>query len=157
MISALFGLKFKEEVFMRPLPLSALSPLELTCALVSCQSVTPQDAGCLVLLKDIFQGLGFTTTLLDPPNPHCPKNLCAVYGSVKHTLMFLGHTDVVPEGTEPWNAFTPREEEGFLIGRGVADMKGGVAAFTVASARFLQQHPHFPGKIVILLTGDEEI
>jgi succinyl-diaminopimelate desuccinylase len=142
---------------MRLLPLSALSPLELTRALVAFPSITPKDEGCLAFLKDIFQGIGFVTTLLEPTNPDGPWNLCAACGSGEKTLVFLGHTDVVPEGTEPWDAFSPREEDGFLIGRGVADMKGGIAAFVVASARFLQKYPHFSGKIVVLLTGDEEV
>ncbi|MDR0406689.1 MAG: succinyl-diaminopimelate desuccinylase [Holosporales bacterium] len=139
------------------LPLSSLSPLELTRTLVTFRSITPCDDGCLAFLEDLLKGMGFSTTLLEPKNPGGPKNLCAVYGGGERTLVFVGHIDVVPEGAEPWDAFTPKEEAGVLFGRGVADMKGGAAAFIVASARFLQKHPNFPGKLIILLTGDEEI
>lgn len=139
------------------LPLSSLSPLELTRALVTFRSVTPRDEGCLSFLEDLLQGIGFSTTLLERKNPGEPTNLCAVYGTGERTLVFAGHTDVVPEGAEPWEAFTPKERDGLLFGRGVADMKGGIAAFVVAAARFVQKHPNFSGKLVFLLTGDEEI
>ncbi|MDR0662108.1 MAG: succinyl-diaminopimelate desuccinylase [Holosporales bacterium] len=138
-------------------PLSALSPEELTRTLISFKSITPQDAGCLPFLQDILKGLGFAVILHEPKNPGGPKNLSAVYGTGQKTLVFLGHTDVVPEGDTTWEGFTPREENGFLFGRGVADMKGGIAAFIVTAAHFIQEYPSFPGKLVVLLTGDEEV
>ncbi|MDR1267696.1 MAG: succinyl-diaminopimelate desuccinylase [Holosporales bacterium] len=142
---------------MKISPLSSLSPLELTCALVAFKSVTPRDEGCLSFLEDILQGVGFATVMHPSKTPDGPKNLTAVYGEGARTLVFLGHTDVVPEGREPWDGFTPQERGGILFGRGVADMKGGIASFVVAAARFIAQHPTFPGKLVVLLTGDEEV
>ena len=45
-------------------------------------------------------------------------------------LSFLGHTDVVPV-TNKWkyNPFTLTIKDNKYIGRGVSDMKGGIAAF----------------------------
>jgi succinyl-diaminopimelate desuccinylase len=46
--------------------------------------------------------------------------------------------------------------EGWLYGRGSADMKTSVAAFVVAAERFAGTHPAHPGAIALLLTSDEE-
>ena len=46
---------------------------------------------------------------------------------------------------------------GYLFGRGAADMKGAIAAFTEAASRFLAKRGRdFGGAISLLITGDEE-
>jgi len=74
-------------------------------------------------------------------------------------VCFAGHTDVVPTGPrEAWSSdpFAPVERDGFLYGRGTADMKGSVAAFVTAIEAFVAAHPDAPGSIAVLLTSDEE-
>jgi succinyl-diaminopimelate desuccinylase len=71
----------------------------------------------------------------------------------------LGHTDVVPTGPEEKWSFPPFDaaiSDGWLFGRGVADMKGGVAAMAVALERFVRDHPDHPGELGLLITSDEE-
>ena len=73
--------------------------------------------------------------------------------------MFLGHTDVVPPGPlDKWHSppFEPTIRDGKLYGRGTADMKGGIAAFTTAVERFIAEHPNHQGSIAVMLTSDEE-
>ncbi|MFI4921225.1 MAG: succinyl-diaminopimelate desuccinylase, partial [Gammaproteobacteria bacterium] len=68
-------------------------------------------------------------------------------------------TDVVPSGpVEQWASepFTPTLKDGRLYGRGTADMKGGLAAMTVAVERFIAEHPSHQGSIAFLITSDEE-
>jgi succinyl-diaminopimelate desuccinylase len=86
-------------------------------------------------------------------------NLWATHGSGAPTLAFLGHTDVVPTGPESaWRhpPFAAAVDSGRLYGRGAADMKGSVAAMTVALERFVAAHPDHPGRVALLLTSDEE-
>ncbi|MGM0595323.1 MAG: succinyl-diaminopimelate desuccinylase, partial [Pseudomonadota bacterium] len=45
---------------------------------------------------------------------------------------------------------------GMLHGRGAADMKGSIAAFTTACERFITAHPEHKGSIAFLITSDEE-
>jgi succinyl-diaminopimelate desuccinylase len=74
-------------------------------------------------------------------------------------LVFLGHTDVVPSGpAQDWasDPFVPSIREGYLYGRGAADMKGSVAAFVLAAEEFVRLHPNHPGTLAVLLTSDEE-
>ena len=75
------------------------------------------------------------------------------------TLVFAGHTDVVPTGPlEKWHSdpFTPSHRDGVLYGRGAADMKTSIAAMVVAVEAFLAAHPDPALSIAFLLTSDEE-
>ncbi|WP_238147515.1 MULTISPECIES: M20 family metallopeptidase [Micrococcaceae] len=70
-------------------------------------------------------------------------------------LLFLGHSDVVPAGSG-WTGepFEPRRWGGRLVGRGAADMKGGLAAVVVAMAAVHAEAPEIP--MTLLVTVDEE-
>jgi succinyl-diaminopimelate desuccinylase len=129
---------------------------ELTCDLIRRRSVTPDDAGCLPLIADRLQKLGFR---IDNLRYDDVDNLWAVHGQGGPLLMFLGHTDVVPTGPESdWRTppFEPTVRDGYLYGRGAADMKGSVAAMVVALETFVAAHPAHAGRVGLLLTSDEE-
>ena len=75
------------------------------------------------------------------------------------TIVFAGHTDVVPTGPlAQWSSdpFTPTHKDGKLYGRGASDMKTSIAAFVVAVEEFLAVYPDAPLNIAFLLTSDEE-
>jgi len=86
-------------------------------------------------------------------------NFWATRGQGSPVLCFAGHTDVVPTGPlEEWHSdpFKPAVREGFLYGRGAADMKSGLAAMVTATEDFVQAHPDHKGTIAFLVTSDEE-
>ena len=130
--------------------------LDLAKNLIARVSVTPEDAGCQDLIAARMQAAGFRIDHL----PFGPvKNLWATHGSGSPVLVFLGHTDVVPSGpTQDWasDPFVPSIRDGYLYGRGAADMKGSVAAFVLAAEEFVRLHPDHPGTVAVLLTSDEE-
>lgn len=130
--------------------------LALARELISRRSVTPEDGGCQALLSTRLAAAGFQID-------HVPRggvvNLWARHGSAAPVVCFAGHTDVVPPGPlTQWinDPFSPEERDGRLYGRGAADMKTSVAAFTVAAEQFVAEHPNHAGSIAILLTSDEE-
>ncbi len=130
--------------------------LALTRELVARASVTPEDAGCQQLLAERLGRCGFVVTRLP-----CGEvsNLWAVRGAGSPVFTFLGHTDVVPPGAEAdWDSppFQPQERDGCLYGRGVADMKGSIAAMVTAMERFSAAHGDHRGTVSMLLTSDEE-
>lgn len=130
--------------------------LALTCELIRCPSVTPDDAGCLELLGARLAAAGFALT---PLRFGAVSNLWAMRGDSGPLLCFAGHTDVVPPGPErEWRhpPFSPEIENGLLYGRGAADMKGALAAMVTAVERFVAEYPRHPGRIALLLTSDEE-
>lgn len=133
----------------------------LTQALVRCPSITPHDAGALEVLTVALEGCGFTVTRLPFQKEGTDRieNIFARIGTKGRHVSFLGHTDVVPVGRESdWThpPFAAEIVDGKLYGRGVADMKGGVAAFAAACSDFLAQHPDFDESISLMITGDEE-
>lgn len=135
----------------------SLSPtLELAIDLIRRPSVTPDDAGCQALMMSRLEPLGFSGENLRFDDV---DNLWARRGDSGPVLAFAGHTDVVPTGPEKnWShaPFEPAIREGYLYGRGAADMKGSLAAFTTACERFVKAHPDHKGSIALLITSDEE-
>ena len=130
--------------------------LEFTKELVARRSLTPDDAGCQELMAARFKKIGFT---IEPMRFGDVDNFWARRGKSGPLLVFAGHTDVVPSGpVEQWSSgpFTPTLKDGRLYGRGTADMKGGLAAMTVAVEQFLAEHPNHKGSIAFLITSDEE-
>ena len=136
--------------------------LALAQALIRCASVTPADAGALGVLETMLEPHGFTCHRLAFEDGGSPRveNLYAVIGAKGPNFCFAGHTDVVPVGDQGgWTSepFAGEVRDNMLYGRGAADMKGAVAAFAVAAARFVAKHgPEFGGRISLLITGDEE-
>jgi len=139
-----------------------IDTLDLTKALIVCPSVTPEDAGAQGILNGHLSAAGFTCHNLPFGGQNGEariENLFARIGSGGKHLCYAGHTDVVPAGaTDQWTygPFTPHVQDGVLYGRGASDMKGSVAAFTVAACQFVKHHPEFGGSISLLITGDEE-
>ncbi len=119
-------------------------------------SVTPEDAGCQTLIADRLAPLGFHADRLVS---NSVTNVWLRRGDTKPLVCLAGHTDVVPTGPrDAWHSdpFVPTERDGWLYGRGAADMKGSLAAFVTAVEAFVARHPGVPGSIALLLTSDEE-
>lgn len=151
--------------------------LHLAEQLIARPSVTPADGGCQELIAERLSALGFhCETITSGPidfsvtnlwakrtatpvnNERTATNSIASSSPIK-TLVFAGHTDVVPTGplTE-WHSapFTPTHRNGKLFGRGASDMKVSLAAFVVAIEEFLASTPSPQLNIALLLTSDEE-
>jgi succinyl-diaminopimelate desuccinylase len=138
--------------------------LQLAEQLISRPSVTPEDAGCQQILGERLAKLGFTLeTIESGPDDFRVTNLWAVRrpagAAATKTLVFAGHTDVVPTGpVEQWTShpFTPTHRSGKLYGRGACDMKTSIAAFVVSIEEFLKATPNPKLTLALLLTSDEE-
>ena len=137
--------------------------LQLTEQLISRPSVTPEDAGCQQIILERLKPLGFACeTLVSGPDSFRVTNLWAkrmAQAGPAPTLVFVGHTDVVPTGPlDQWGSdpFTPTHRDGRLFGRGASDMKTSIAAFVVATEEFVAARPDAPLNIAVLLTSDEE-
>jgi succinyl-diaminopimelate desuccinylase len=99
---------------------------------------------------------GFAIELLPFGNV---ENFWARRGRATPLFCFAGHTDVVPTGPlEEWEGdpFVPRIHDGWLYGRGAADMKSGLAAMLTATEAFVAACPQHAGSIAFLITSDEE-
>ncbi len=153
--------------------------LRLAEQLIACPSVTPQDAGCQAILAQRLTALGFACETIESgpvearvtnlwakfkpkqPSAHADTAQAAIDSVAKKnkTLVFAGHTDVVPTGPlAAWHSppFVPTHANGKLYGRGASDMKTSLAAMVVACEEFLAAHPHPALSIAFLVTSDEE-
>jgi succinyl-diaminopimelate desuccinylase len=166
----------------------SLATLRLAEQLIACDSTTPHDAGCMDIIAERLKPLGFECTFLDSgPQTFRVRNLWAkrralastylkkneqlariqigssaienIANTVSPTLVFAGHTDVVPTGPhDQWSSppFLPTHKDGKLFGRGSSDMKTSLAAMVVACEEFIATQPDAPLNIAFLLTSDEE-
>ena len=156
--------------------------LRLTEQLISRPSLTPNDADCQSILIERLAPLGFKCeTIVSGPENFRVTNLWAKFEGFSplvqqvpaytaidsiatpvpavKTLVFVGHTDVVPTGPlDQWHShpFTPSHRGGKLYGRGTADMKTSIAAMVVAIEEFLAANPEPALSIALLITSDEE-
>ena len=130
--------------------------LELAKSLMSKPSITPDDLGCQAIMIDRLKKIGFE---IHPLKFGDVDNFWAVHGDSGPLFAFAGHTDVVPAGDEnAWNTkpFEPTIKDGYLYGRGAADMKGGLASMVTATEKFIKENPNHKGRIAFLITSDEE-
>ena len=161
--------------------------LQLAELLISRPSVTPLDEGCIDIVSARLQALGFACERIDSgldnfrvsnlwaklegfmPVAQSDRAQAAIDSiaiqetsapaTPLKTLVFAGHTDVVPTGPlDQWHShpFTPSHRGGLLYGRGAADMKTSIAAMVVAVEEFLAAHPQPALSIAFLITSDEE-
>jgi succinyl-diaminopimelate desuccinylase len=138
-----------------------LSPTAaLAVQLMQIPSVTPDDKGCNQVMIDRLAALGFTIETMRFGNVN---NFWARYGQSGPVLCFAGHTDVVPSGPEEkWSSppFEPAIRDGYLYGRGAADMKGSLAAMITACEAVINKtqtsNEELAGSLAFLITADEE-
>src|SRR6202011_931524 len=130
--------------------------------LIRCPSVTPADAGALGVLETLLKANGFEVhrVTFGEPGTADIDNLYARIGNSAPHITFAGNTDVVPPGDETaWShgAFSGEVKDGFLYGRGAADMKCGLCCSVAAVLEYLAANGAKPnGSISFLITGDEE-
>ena len=131
-------------------------PIALSQALIRQPTVNPCHDGAQDVLADALESLGFRTKRYHFDGV---DNLYARLGGAASNFCFAGHTDVVPVGDAAgWTVdpFGAEIRNGIMYGRGTSDMKGAIAAFVSAAARYLADHGAPQGSISLLITGDEE-
>ena len=88
-------------------------------------------------------------------------SIVASIGAGSPSLAWNGHLDVVPAGSpgtwhhDPWGGTI--DDEGRLVGRGAADMKGPIGAALAAAAALRRAGTPLAGSLVFHLAADEEL
>ena len=137
---------------MNDMPRDTEDSVALLKQLINCRSITPQHDGALDLAQMCLNDAGYRVQRLPAGDV---DNLWAA-DNHSPRLLFAGHVDVVPPGDLAlWrgNPFVAEERDGFVYGRGAADMKSGVAAMICAAVNLRRRGV---GGIAVLLTSDEE-
>ena len=108
-------------------------------------------------LADYFADNGWAVDVSDAA-PGRPNVVVRIEGRAPGPhLIFDGHLDVVPAGAG-WTSdpYTPVIRDGRLVGRGAADMKGGLAAMIAAAEAVERAQLPLRGSLTLAVVADEE-
>jgi succinyl-diaminopimelate desuccinylase len=133
--------------------------IELTKQLVRMNTINPpgQEEQCARHLGSLLEKSGFKVKYHEL-SPQRASVVATIGGNAdKAPLCFTGHIDTVPLGAAQWkmDPFAADTEGGRLYGRGTSDMKGGVAAFVVASLNLADKLAGSPGLELVITAGEE--
>lgn len=136
--------------------------VELTQRLVRLASPNPPSD--TVAIADVAEAMlaqipGMEITRVEPE-----RHVISLVGRLRgaapgRRLIFNGHLDTFPIGAELGWTVDPLGAEmrdGRLYGRGVCDMKGGLACSILAASLLARHKEAWRGEIVLTLAGDEE-
>ena len=124
------------------------------------QSPSPNPPGCeeqtVAYLANACEAAGLSVEV-DPVLPGRPNLYASLGPPERGGLLVLGHTDTVPSG-DGWTCepFAARIESGRLVGRGAADMKGGLAAAVAAMDALARAGPPLREPVTLAAVIDEE-
>ena len=133
---------------------------ELLIRLVACETENPPGRGlaeCADVLREEMHRLGLSPEILEIEPTGVIEDPRIVRGSVgagTKLVYFHGHFDVVP--VQDRAQFTAQRREGKIVGRGTADMKGGIVSMLYGAAAANELGLLGDGRIVIHLVCDEE-
>ena len=116
------------------------STLNLAEQLIACPSVTPEEGGCMDVVAERLCRIGFSIETIRRGGV---TNVWARRGNDGPLFCFAGHVDVVPPGpAERWQSppFEPTRRDGFLFGRGAAELAAGLSGIGPTAALYRVAH-----------------
>ena len=139
--------------------------LELVTQLVAYPTVSPparNTNGVQEFIKGYLEELGFTTDQWDvyPGDPNVVGILPGQSADQFNSLIINGHVDVAEVGDpKEWSSspFEAYLKDGHIYGRGVADMKGGIAASLFAIKLLKELGVTFKGDLQFQSVIGEEV
>jgi acetylornithine deacetylase/succinyl-diaminopimelate desuccinylase-like protein len=151
----------------RPVPHDFDAPayaLDILKDLIEIDTAAPRGSDvAAALLAERLRAAGFAErdlTLLAPPDHPTKTNLLVrLSGKGKgKPILFIAHLDVVAADAAGWShpPFQMTEADGWIYGRGTADMKGEAAALATALVRLKREKIVPDRDIVVAFTADEE-
>jgi succinyl-diaminopimelate desuccinylase len=112
---------------------------------------------CAGVLRDAMEGLGFSPELIELAPAGSLEEPAIVRGRVgsgEQLVYYHGHFDVVPAQSP--EQFEPQRRDGKIVGRGTADMKGGLVSMLYGGAAARELGLLDGRKIVFHFVCDEE-
>jgi len=133
--------------------------ISLTRDLVRFDTINPpgRERDCARMAGALLQEWGFKTEFHEYADSRTSV-IARLGGSEKKApLCLTGHLDVVPLGSRKWSRdpFAGEADGDKLYGRGVSDMKAGVAAILLAARSFSSKLAGTPGIVIVLTAGEE--
>ena len=131
---------------------------ELCSGLIRAQSLSGEEHDAISYLRDTMEVIGFDSVEID----RYGSLIACIEGSRPGPSILLdAHIDTVPvENEAEWShpPFSGEVADEKLYGRGASDMKGSLAAMTIAAADFARVcNGDFPGRIYVAAVVCEEL
>jgi acetylornithine deacetylase/succinyl-diaminopimelate desuccinylase-like protein len=183
-LTPLCGLDTIERLFLRPIVtlnnrnllllwvltiscpmLQAADSLNETAALLSeliridTSNPPGNEAKLAALLRTKFESYGFQIDIIPTPNPAKAVFIARLKGDgSKKPVLLAAHADVVGVEREKWtvNPFTGVVKDGYMMGRGAIDFKGGLAVFAQAVLMLAKNKVPLSRDVILLSEADEE-
>lgn len=118
-----------------------------------------RETPAALLLKGYLESAGVQCELV-ARDPERANLIARIPGTGEGpSLMFMGHTDVVPADAKDWKHLPfsgDLDEDGFIWGRGAVDMKNETATRAVAMAILARSDFRPRGDLVFIAQADEE-
>jgi len=136
--------------------------IEVCARLVRAKSENPPgdtQAAATVAAEILSQAPGAEVAFATAEYPIVNVVARVTGGGAGRRLVFNGHLDTFPVGeVARWSVdpFAGVVKDGRLYGRGVADMKGGIACSLLAFLLLAEHRDAWSGEAVVTLAGDEE-
>jgi len=117
------------------------------------------EAKLAAFLKTKFEPLGFQIDIIPTPDPAKAHFIARLKGDgTRKPVLLAAHADVVGVEREKWSVdpFAGVIKDGYVIGRGAIDFKGGLAVFAQAAMLLARNKVHLTRDIIFLSEADEE-
>lgn len=132
--------------------------VQILSDIVAMNTVNDNEIEVCQYFQNLFEQHGIKSTIDKVDERRA--NLIADIGEGSPVIGVSGHMDVVSEGKrEQWSydPFKLTEDNGYLYGRGAADMKSGLAALAIALIEMHDAQLLTKGRIKFLATTGEEM
>jgi acetylornithine deacetylase/succinyl-diaminopimelate desuccinylase-like protein len=117
------------------------------------------EARLAELLASKFRPLGFEVDIIPTPQEGKSHFVARLRGNgTKEPVLLAAHADVVGVEREKWtiDPFAGVIKDGYVLGRGAIDFKGGVAVFAEAVMRLARNKVPLARDVIFLSEADEE-
>lgn len=111
------------------------------------------------LLAPRFRALGFEVDIIPTPDSGKAHLIARLRGNgSKRPILIAAHADVVGVEREKWTVdpFAGVIKDGYVIGRGAIDFKGGIAVFVRAAMMLAERKVPLDRDVIVLVEADEE-
>ena len=133
--------------------------ISLTRDLLRFDTINPpgRERDCAQMAGTLLKEWGFDVQYFDYQEGRTSVVARLGGSDKKSPLCLTGHLDVVPLGSREWSRdpFAGEADGDKLYGRGVSDMKSGVAAILLAARSFADKLRGTPGIVIVLTAGEE--
>ncbi len=148
----------KERKILRRIDLLEDDLVSLAQDLVKIQSISGHEKDVQSFINSKLLETGFSVNVFSKDTLR--PNLVAKLGGGRRNIIFIAHVDNIPAGNKERWTFPPYSAsiaDGRIHGRGVADMKSGLAAMIIAARALNETEGGTEGVFSIASVVDEEI